>query len=450
MTQRPLCFVLMPFGVKPAASGKIVDFNAVYRQVIAPAIERAGLEPLRADGEMVDGIIHKPMYERLLLCPYAVADLTTANANVFYELGVRHAYKASSTSLIFADGYGDMPFDVRPLRGLPYHLDDKGMPCRVDADIASLAERLIAARELATDSPLFQMVDGYPNALELKTDVFRSRVDYSAGMKCRLATARRQGASALEAIEDQLASLPGGLRDVEGGVMVDLFLSYRAVESWTRMAALVGKMSRPLAGTVLVQQQLALALNRSGESDEAERVLQELIARHGISSETQGILGRIYKDRWAAAVKAGEESEARGALLKAIGAYRKGFEADWRDAYPGVNVLTLMEVTDPPDPYRAVLMPVVRYAVARRLESGLAGYWDHASQLELAVLADDEAEASRSRDAALAETRDQEHVKSTLGNLCIIAASRKARGKHQPWLEQIIGELARRSGVSLS
>ena len=88
---RPLCFVLMPFGKKPDDAGQLVDFDAVYRELIAPAIEEAGLEPIRADEELTGGIIHKPMFERLILCEYAVADLTTANANVFYELGVRHA-----------------------------------------------------------------------------------------------------------------------------------------------------------------------------------------------------------------------------------------------------------------------------------------------------------------------------------------------------------------------
>ncbi|MGD2114277.1 MAG: hypothetical protein PVG07_04435, partial [Acidobacteriota bacterium] len=86
---RPLCFVLMPFGEKPDAAGAVIDFDAVYEELIRPAVEAAGLEPLRADEERVGGIIHKPMFERLVLCDYAVADLTTANANVFYELGVR-------------------------------------------------------------------------------------------------------------------------------------------------------------------------------------------------------------------------------------------------------------------------------------------------------------------------------------------------------------------------
>jgi hypothetical protein len=96
----PLCFVLMPFGTKSDSNGLLIDFDAVYQQLIAPAIRDASLEPLRADEEMTGGIIHKPMFERLVLCEYAVADLTTANANVFYELGVRHAVRPWSTMLL--------------------------------------------------------------------------------------------------------------------------------------------------------------------------------------------------------------------------------------------------------------------------------------------------------------------------------------------------------------
>jgi hypothetical protein len=77
---KPLCFVLMPFGKKPDADGRTIDFDAVYEQFIKPAIGTAGLESIRADEEVVGGIIHKPMFERLLLCEFAVADLTTANA----------------------------------------------------------------------------------------------------------------------------------------------------------------------------------------------------------------------------------------------------------------------------------------------------------------------------------------------------------------------------------
>ena len=73
-----LCFVLMPFGQKSDAGGTVIDFDAVYRDVIAPAIRAADMEPLRADEEVTGGIIHKAMFERLILCEYAVADLTMA------------------------------------------------------------------------------------------------------------------------------------------------------------------------------------------------------------------------------------------------------------------------------------------------------------------------------------------------------------------------------------
>src|SRR3990172_13163716 len=102
MGSRPLCFVLMPFGKKPNAAGSVVDFDEVYKDIIAPAVLSAGLEPLRADEEQAGGIIHKPMYERLILCEYAVADLTTANANVFCELGLGHAVRPATTLLELA------------------------------------------------------------------------------------------------------------------------------------------------------------------------------------------------------------------------------------------------------------------------------------------------------------------------------------------------------------
>src|SRR5206468_312638 len=126
---------------KPTVGGAMVDFDAVYHDLIAPAVDAAGLQAIRADEEMTGGIIHKPMFERLILCEYAIADLTMANANVFYELGVRHAVRPWSTVLIQA-GEPHLPFDVGLLRALPYSLTDEGTP-KDDAEIRDkLAERL--------------------------------------------------------------------------------------------------------------------------------------------------------------------------------------------------------------------------------------------------------------------------------------------------------------------
>lgn len=171
----------MPFGKKPDAAGAVVDFDVVYKELIAPAITGAGMEPLRADEEMTGGVIHKPMFERLILCEYAVADLTTANANVFYELGLRHAVRPWSTVLLFSKGGSQLPFDVAPLRAMPYQLGPDGTPADVDATKHALTERLASARrpaldKPAADSPIYQLVEDYPNVAREKTDVFRERM----------------------------------------------------------------------------------------------------------------------------------------------------------------------------------------------------------------------------------------------------------------------------------
>jgi MAP3K TRAFs-binding domain len=442
---RDLCFVVMPFGTKSDAAGPVA-FDAVYKQIIAPAIDAAGLEPLRADEEMSGGIIHKPMFERLLLCRFAVADLTTANANVFYELGVRHAARPGATVLIFAEGRGQLPFDVAPLRAMPYKLDASGAPADPAAAVKLLTERLQALRDEehanargVIDSPMSHLIENYsfPDIARLKTDVFRERVDYARGIKEKLAAARGKGLDAVREIEKEL----GDLDDVEHGALVDLFLSYRAVKGWTEMIALAERMPKPLAQTIMVREQLALALNRAGDDARAETIALEVLSGRGPSSETYGIIGRIYKDRWERAVKAGQKIKARALLDQAIDAYRKGFEADWRDAYPGINAVTLMELREPPDPARVELIPVVRYAVTRRLAAATPDYWDHATLLELSVLANDPNAAADSLGKALIAMREKWEGETTARNLGLIADSRAARGEEVEWIRDCVREL---------
>src|SRR5689334_23020443 len=188
----PLCFVLMPFGTKKdPVSGIEIDFDDVYEKAIRPAIVAAKLEPIRADEERTGGIIHKPMFERLLLCEYAVADLTTGNPNVYYELGVRHAARPATTVAIYAD-LQKPPFDLNLLRSLRYRLGEGGRfgPEEATELIRELTKRLLDLRSLAkeqsaVDSPLFQLLGDYraPDIAHLKTDVFHERVEYSVKRK---------------------------------------------------------------------------------------------------------------------------------------------------------------------------------------------------------------------------------------------------------------------------
>ncbi len=440
----PLCFVLMPFGKKMDAAGRVTNFDSVYARIIAPAVERAGLEPIRADEEKIGGAIHKPMFERLMLCHYAVADITGANPNVFYELGIRHAMRPRSTVIVFGEGTV-LPFDIALVRGLAYKTDGAGEPVEPETTIDAIAAQLIAARgSHHDDSPIFQLVEGVPrwDIDHSKTDIFRQAVDYSKRYKDRLRAAVRDGADAVQKIAGEPAL--SNLLEVESGVVVDLFLSLRDVKAHAAMIDLYHRMPLPLQRAKMMREQLGFALNREGQFAEAEKVLAEVIAEFGPSSETNGLLGRIYKDRWDLAKKQGLP-EARALLKSAIDTYLAGFEADWRDAYPGINAVTLMEMSAKPDPRQAEILPVVRYSAARKAAK-IPDYWDHATLLELAVLARDQDDADDRLGDALAVARASWELETTARNLSLIRDMREGRGEDAAWIKGLEDTLKTRAG----
>jgi tetratricopeptide (TPR) repeat protein len=429
----------MPFGQKPDAAGHVIDFDAVFQKIIAPAVEAAGLTGVRADEEMSSGIIHKLMYERLLMAEFAVADLTILNANVYYELGIRHAALPASTVLMTAAG-SRLPFDLGNTRALLYELDSNGRPKDAVKAAGDVRDALIyCAKNRATDSPFYQLLQGTPPPPidHTKTDVFREQVAIAQAVKDKLREARGQGVAAVDAVRAEL----GEIKVTAMSVTTDLFLSYRAIGEWQRMVDLCKQMDPVLAQSVMIREQYAFALNRLGRSDEAEQVLKDIIAQRGPSSETYGLLGRVYKDRWQAALKAGSGPAARGNLRQAIEAYRLGFEADWRDAYPGVNLVTLMMIEDPTNQEIANLAPVVRYAVERRIAARKGDYWDHATIVELAVMQNDWKRAQSALDDAVVAMRETWEADTTANNLRMIAAARKTANQDTAKLDALVQDL---------
>ncbi|HBQ59856.1 MAG TPA: DUF4071 domain-containing protein [Balneolaceae bacterium] len=438
---KPYCFVLMPFGTKEGSDGRSIEFDEIYTQVYKPAIKKAKLEPIRADEEWAGGIIHKPMFERLMLCDYAIADLTTANPNVLYELGVRHGLRPFSTILTFVEGMR-LPFDVKPIRGIPFKIDEKGLPTDTKEAINTICERLVKCREQIVDSPLFQLIEEMPRPeiSHLKTDTFRDLVNYSTKIKKNLEEARLEGPDAVVKVEESI-SQETVIADFDPSVIVDLFLSYRAVKGWDKMIELVGKMSPELSSSILVKEQYGLALNRIGEHSKAEKVLKSIIEENGPSPETNGILGRVYKDLWKKSSGEGKDLIAQSYLEKAIETYRTGFEIDWRDAYPGVNAVTLMEVSKIDYPEMQKLFPVVKYSVEKRLNGPTPDYWDFATMLELYVISEEEKSALEILGKCLTEVREVWEPETTVNNINLLLDAKKAQGKDIKWIETIIEEL---------
>jgi hypothetical protein len=96
-----------------------------------------------------------------------------------------------------------------------------------------------------------------------------------------------------------------------------------------------------------------------------------------------------------------------------------------------------MELREPPDPRREQLVPVVSYAVERRIAEAKPDYWDYATRLELAVLARDEDRAAQALGDALASAREGWERETTAGNLRLIREARKAGGEGSDWIGEI-------------
>ena len=448
----PLCFVMMPFGKVKSPEGGEINFDAIYENAVKPSIEAVGLDPLRAE-ERVGGADDAATYESLLFSEFAIADLTTAHADVFYELGVRHATRRNTTLSIFAQGHlPRLPFHLRSASALAYVLGPNNVFGTAEA--AKLREALKARLQALverqrigaeTDSPLFEVLRGYqaPDIAHLKTDTFRQRVQYSEQAKQALETARaNRDVEAIVEVEKRL----GEFDESESGILVDILLSYRAFSQWEKMAGLVERMPATLQRTQMIQEQYGLALNRLKRRAEAIVVLEGVIARHGVNPETCGLLGRIYKDQWHEAYKQGDQQRAQEQLRRAIAMYLEGFEADWRDSYPGVNAVTLLDIegSDESLVLRDELLPIVTYSVKQRFKEekryGTAqiNYWDHATLLELAVLGNDEPEAARHLAEALAVAREDWELLTTANNLRMISTIHRERNAPTPFIDDIV------------
>jgi MAP3K TRAFs-binding domain len=436
----------MPFGKKPDAKGNIIDFDYVYNEFIRKVIEKCNLSPIRADEEMIGGIIHKPMYERLILCDYAIADLTTANANVFFELGIRYTAKPYTTFSIF-ESETKIPFDLVDVRCFPYSIAD-GIIKDLDEKINKLVNYIGGIKDKKeTDSPIYQLLDGIQfshNLSHEKVELLRSQTEFNESLRTELSqviqsnSGKEVKASQINEIENKL----GNKNDWQVSMSIDILLAYRSVESYPDMVRFIEALPAFLKNTILIREQYGFALNRAGKKDDAITVLQKLIDDNGTSSETCGILGRVYKDKYNE-LKGSKPLLANGYLDKAIETYMMGYKADMRDFYPGVNAVNLLFIKK--DPMAADLAKVVEFSVNTHLEkkakksfrnitSNFDDYWPYATLLELAVIQDNHENANKYLAQCLVTPNESWQRTTTAQNL-------KMYGGEKEWVGEIVKQL---------
>jgi hypothetical protein len=114
------CLVICPIGEEGTPERKRSD--QVLKYIIQPIAENCGYDAQRADKIAKPGIITTQIIERLLNDPLVIADLTNHNANVFYELAIRHAARKPVVQIISTAD--KLPFDVSEIRTIRLDSND--------------------------------------------------------------------------------------------------------------------------------------------------------------------------------------------------------------------------------------------------------------------------------------------------------------------------------------
>ncbi|MEK7276069.1 MAG: tetratricopeptide repeat-containing protein [Chloroflexota bacterium] len=352
----PHAFVVMPFGRKQGPDERWIDFNAIYHNLIKPALEEAGFEAFRADEESVSGDILTDMFQELLLADLVLADLSIDNANVFYELGVRHSLRKRGLIHIQA-GRSYMPFDIFNVRTISYHCDANGRPDseHVEKDkqaIVKIARETWASDQDRVHSPVFNLLSGLtePDRKSLRTPLATGYWREYNEWHDRVTIAQRQ-----KRIGDVLLLT----EEVKNPLIREEAIAEagRALKSMGRSELALQQYRRGIElnpRNLEFRREEAFHLNRLKQSDEAIVKLEKVLRDNPGDIETITYLGTIYRGIWESewnGVRDGKERirrayESSHWLKKAIEMYLSGYRLDHDHTYSGINAYILSALLD--------------------------------------------------------------------------------------------------------
>lgn len=336
-------FIVRPFGTRKVLDRNgqelEIDFDRVDTELISAAFDRLGL--LGGTTQLIAqaGNIREDMFELLVTADLVVADLSIHNANVFYELGVRHATRSGRTFLLRCDAQ-EIPFDLRTDRYLEYPAGD---PARaLDALMTGLRATLDSED---TDSPVLKLLPDLP-----PTDWARLLSvpgDYREEVRRAEKEGRRGDLRLLSYEAQRLPWAMEGLRAV-GTAQFDLGDHDAARTTWEAVR-------RYDADDVEANTRLATSYQKLGDltrSDEAiQRVIDNPAVRGPELAEAMALRGSNEKTRWMEAWKDEPEGDARRLealrsplLRRAFEDYEHGFAEDRNHFYSGLNALAMLKV----------------------------------------------------------------------------------------------------------
>lgn len=182
MAQNKSCFVIIGYGKKPSfANGKqrLLDLDQTYKYLIKPIFDELKIDCYRAIDKNLSGSIDQLMLEEIKNVEIAVVDLSTLNANVMWELGVRHALRDKHTIMICEkEQMSSIPFDVNSFVIHQYVHSEEGIPFteveRFRNELKRVVEGILNQNPERIDSPVFTFLSHQTN----KTSPTEKDIDF--------------------------------------------------------------------------------------------------------------------------------------------------------------------------------------------------------------------------------------------------------------------------------
>lgn len=411
----PIAFMVMPFSRKPTGRTEKdvpteVDFDALWEKVHQPVLQELGYQAVRADRD-VGALIISQMIQRLAIADLVVADITLPNANVYYEVGVRHAAMKQGCVLVSA-GWARPVFDLDQMRQLRFPLADGDV-----GDEAAEAARAVLRKDLRGlvdgSSPVFDAVPGFPkpelDRITAFADTVAALSEFEAEVRAVRAALKSERPARVRDLLERYGKRPA-VREI---VALELLDTVRDNLGWSDVLEYIDGLPPKVARLPYVLEQQALALAKSDDVPGAIGRLQQLIAMHGESAERLGLLGGRYKQLID---KAGTPAERRQFLNKAISAYQRGMDVDLNAYYPASNLPRLYRMrNEPGDEQRAGEAEVATMLACRAaIANGTHDPWVRPTLLGLAFDRGDVPEAIRLRAEVEAEGPESWMLDSTL------------------------------------
>lgn len=339
MAARPICFMIMPYSTKPTlqppdskAPSKI-NFDSLWNKAIKPAIDAIGYDPVRADQDL-GALIIQEMIERLAISDLVVADVTIANGNVYYEVGIRHAARQQGCVMMAAD-WAKPLFDIDQMRQIRYPLPAEDVSDDTAAAIQEILKEGIPPLAEG-DSPVYLTLPGYPGNIDVnRASSFRDSLKKLNAFQTEVSAAKSATGAECKrrALELRNQYFAGG--PIQKAVALELFYMLRDCTDWPTTLQFISQLPEDIRKLPVIQEQTALAQSKDGDHPTAIGGLRELIKVAGDSAERRGLLGGRYKKLYT--------SEANPALKanylnQAIGEYENGMKLDLNDYYPSSNL----------------------------------------------------------------------------------------------------------------